>query len=153
MSWLVTPREPCGWPVDRSRRQLDLLVHQRQPSCCRLALVHKEAQLSTAPVHGPSTGLPRRHQPRHELSTQSTGPMTMTRPRRYEFRPEYLGTKDSGSSPMPSTPRITTNSRRQMLAQSQGGTRVDPHLRKTQYRKTQYCVAVNTHACRRAGYR
>jgi len=36
MSWLVTPREPCGWPVDRSRGQLDLLVHQRQPSTGRL---------------------------------------------------------------------------------------------------------------------
>jgi len=63
--------------------QLLVTALSRQPSCGRLALVHKEVQLSTAPVHGPSTGLPRRHQPRHELSTQSTGPMTMTRPGRY----------------------------------------------------------------------
>jgi len=114
--WITTPsvKLTCGWRT----------------------LLHRRAELSTSPVHGSSTALwPRRLQG-PGLSTQSTGPMTMTRPRRYGFRSEYLGTtvlgtKTSGRRPKALNPRPTTGSTCHMLAKSHRGTRVDPHLCKS----------------------
>lgn len=123
----VTPRNLWVTPLSPS------------PPCGRLMTVHRKAELSTIPVHGSST----EHRPRrlrqHGLSTQSTGPMTMTRPRRYEFGPEYLGMTILGTAgsrsrqtPIPQGPRTT--SKCHVLAKSRSGTRVDPHL-STKYRR------------------
>jgi hypothetical protein len=66
------------------------------PLCGWRLLIHSKAELSTSRIHGSSTDLSPRHLQRRGLSTLSTGPMTMTRPKRYGSRPAYLGITASG---------------------------------------------------------
>jgi hypothetical protein len=92
---LTTHTQACGVKEDNvciTAPHLLVTTPSRKPSCGRPALMHRHTELSTAPIHGSSTASKQRQQQQQGLSTQSTGPMTMTRPQRYGLRPEYLGT-------------------------------------------------------------
>jgi hypothetical protein len=162
---LTTHTQACGVKEDNvciTAPHLLVTTPSRKPSCGRPALMHRHTELSTAPIHGSSTASKQRQQQQQGLSTQSTGPMTMTRPQRYGLRLEYLGTNGpqderlniETSTLNPPDPPAAQVVYCQMLANRLRGTRVDPHLCNGLEGKFLYCcAAASTHACRRAGYR
>ena len=148
------PHTGCGPKEDNmcmTAPQLLVTTLSRRVSCGQPKLIHRNTELSPTPVRESSTRHQLLHLQRCGLSTESTVPMTMMRPIERWIQPRVPGDEeipDAVPGSFVSLGQSATRTAGQVLATRPGGTKVDPHLRKTQC-----CVAVSTHVCRRAGYR